>query len=382
MKGRDVKGYVLIKVEGLNQMKLVSFLTRSNIQLFDLNFVSSKEMTFFVLNKDLKKLNKLLKNKNINYSIVDRIGTSNRLIKIINNYGIIISVLIFIIFCVIFSNFVLNIKINGCEVVKHKEIESVVHDYLSEKKYLKNEIVCSEIEDRLMDSFNGISFASVITRGNYVVVDIKEKLNNLETSQDVEFDVVKSNHLGYVTKLDINQGTAVVKVGDLVRVDESLVLPYVLDSKGNKEYVVPKGEIELEIVIESGIAHEPTQISLVRTGKKQSVTTLKLFDANIYSKSSDCIFPLFETEKSSSIISQNNILPLVYEKTTYHELKQEIRESSFEVDKENLIKKAREIVYTKLPSDAIILNEGENVISIDGKNVVQYYVQCHVKQIF
>lgn len=36
-----------------------------------------------------------------------------------------------------------------------------------------------------------------------------------------------------------------MKVGDFVKVGSDLILPYVLDSKGDKEYVVPRGKIEI-----------------------------------------------------------------------------------------------------------------------------------------
>ena len=94
---------VEIKVVGLNQLKLLSFIKRNGIELFDINLTSHEEMIFWIKKNKLKLFKKILKNKKINYQILSRSGLDNIFHFFINNYGIVISLVIFLIFYTLYT---------------------------------------------------------------------------------------------------------------------------------------------------------------------------------------------------------------------------------------------------------------------------------------
>lgn len=373
---------VEIKVLGLNQLKLLSFIKRNGIELFDINMTSHEEMTFWIKKNKLKLLKKIFKNKNINYQILSRSGFDNILHFLINNYGIFISVLIFIIFLAIFNNFSYFVKVCGCTTLDDEIISEFVEENLKQKSYKKSEIDCSEIEKQLRNQFDTISFVSVIKRGCYVVVDIKEKLTNTETDKNLAELSAKSSCRGYVSSVEIYQGTAAVKVGDFVKVGSDLILPYVLDSKGDKEYVVPRGKIEISCFFDSTISHSDQVVTFERTGKSQTIYSLTLFGLEIYNHNEDFSFENFEIIETEQDLSHNNILPLKYKKKTIYELKEVIKQVDFDSEKQNYIEKAKQNVFQQLPNGVIITNERQNIYGDGDKKFVQYIVEGKIVMSF
>lgn len=373
---------VEIKVVGLNQLRLLSFIKRNGIELFDINMTSHEEMTFWIKKNKLKLLKKIFKNKNINYQILSRSGFDNILHLFINNYGIFISVLIFIIFLAILNNFSYFVKVNGCTTLDDEKISEYVEQNLKQKAYRKGEIDCSEIEKQLRNEFDTISFVSVIKRGCYVVVDIKEKLTNTETDKNLSELSAKSSCRGYVSGIEIYQGTAAVKVGDFVKVGSDLILPYVLDSKGDKEYVVPRGKIEISCFFDSAISHSDQVVTFERTGKSQTIYSLTLFGLEIYKHNEDFSFENFEIIETEQDLSHNNILPLKYKKKTIYELKEVIKQVDFDSEKENYVEKAKQNVFQQLPNGVIITNERQNIYGDGDKKFVQYIVEGKIVMSF
>lgn len=336
---------------------------------------SHEEMTFWIKKNKLKLLKKIFKNKNINYQILSRSGFDNILHFLINNYGIFISVLIFIIFLAILNNFSYFVKVCGCTTLDDEIISEFVEENLKQKSYKKSEIDCSEIEKQLRNQFDTISFVSVIKRGCYVVVDIKEKLTNTETDKNHAELSAKSSCRGYVSSVEIYQGTAAVKVGDFVKVGSDLILPYVLDSKGDKEFVVPRGKIEISCYFESTISHSDQVVTFERTGKSHTIYSLTLFGLDIYKHNEDFSFENFEVIETEQDLSHNNILPLKYKKKTIYELKEVIKQVDFDAEKQNYLEKAKQNVFQQLPNGVIIINERQNIYGDGDKKLVQYIVE-------
>ena len=152
--------------------------------------------------------------------------------------------LIFLIFLVILNNFSYFVKVDGCTTLDDEKISEYVEQNLKQKAYRKGEIDCSEIERRLRNEFDTISFVSVIKRGCYVVVDIKEKLTNTETDKNLAELSAKSSCRGYVSSVEIYQGTAAVKVGDFVKVGSDLILHMFLIQKATKNMLCQEEKLK------------------------------------------------------------------------------------------------------------------------------------------
>ena len=373
---------VEIKVVGLNQLKLLSFIKRNGIELFDINLLSHEEMIFWIKKNKLKLFKKILKNKNINYQILSRSGLDNIFHFFKNKYGIVISLLIFLILLVILNNFSYFVKVDGCTTLDDEKISEYVEQNLKQKAYRKGEIDCSEIERQLRNEFDTISFVSVIKRGCYVVVDIKEKLTNTETDKNLAELSAKSSCRGYVSSVEIYQGTAAVKVGDFVKVGSDLILPYVLDSKDDKEYVAPRGKIEISCFFDSTISHSDQVVTFERTGKSQTIYSLTLFGLEIYKHDEKSSFENFEEIENEQDLSHNNILPLKYKKKTIYELKEVIKQVDFDAEKQNYLEKAKQNVFQQLPNGVIITNERQNICGEGDKKFVQYIVEGKIVMSF
>lgn len=375
---KSLNSFTRIKIEGLNQIKLLTFIKNNDIDVFNVQFLSKSVMEFDINSNKLKKLKKIFKNKSINYQILGNTGVCGILYLLLNNIGIIISILFFIIFVLIFNNFLFNIKVQCSDDVMSHNVEEYVGEYLKQSNYLKSKVDTSEIEKLIYTNFDKVSLVSAIKKGGFVVIDIKQMLDNNETTTEENFTPATSSVRGYVQSIQVFQGMPQVKVGDFVDVGDVLISQIVYDSKGNKQFVVPKGKVEIKCYIDDCVTHCPSQIIFERTGKTAENCNLSFLGINISNQQSDITFDKFESETKETIISQNNILPLVYSKTIFYELKEVVLNVNFDDVKNDLLKKAKQNAYQKVPNNAIITNEHENIYDSHEGKVVQYVYECLV----
>ena len=96
-----------------------------------------------------------------------------------------------------------------------------------------------------------------------------------------------------------------------------------------------------------------------------------MFGLEIYNNSKVCEFETFESETSSQYLSENQALPLIYEKTVYYETKTELVEQAFEEVKTQKIEEAKQkaLIYFQeydiIKSEDINISSGVGFTSVD-----------------
>ena len=365
MKTKSISTFT---IKGLNQERILQELAKE-VMLFKIDRIDKKMTTFCCPYTKHKKVQKLLRGKNIEIVSISHRGFLPSVIKLCQQYGTIAAIVISVILYAIQSPFVWKYKINGADKLNQAAVVNFVKQNYSNNKH---KIDTKDIEIALLDKFEEISFASCIIRGQTLVINIKEKL--LPDEIYGQFRPIISQKNGKITEIELISGTAVVKVGDYVQKGDVLVEPYTIDTDGKKMSIQADANITAEVYNTAQITHFEKFLETYKTGRQVEQTYVQLFGLTIYSYKPEMSFSMFEKVERKTSISKNNILPLEKVTTTYFELAQREVESKFEDVKEEYLAKSQEKALENCLKHDKIKEEYYTLKQISGATIINYCV--------
>ncbi len=351
------------KIKSLNLEKLFNKICKQFV-IYDIkqddNFTQ-----FEVEESEADKLEKFLKDSNISIEQIKHYGWRKRLKTFFKMWGIIAGLICGIILYCLQYAFVFRIDVWGCENIEQEEIVKFINHNLSSN--FKANIDTEKLEIELKDNFEQISSVSVAIIGQSLVVNINEAV--LPEEMEGDFQPIISQYDGMITAINLVQGTLNVKVGDIVQKGDVLVYPYVSDGEGEVMPVLPRAEIKADVWLSENEVFYEYQIKEERTGRKIDCWTITLFGLEIYSNLSDNIFENYESEETSSYLTQNNLLPFIYNKITFYETKTIEIIRNFEQEKNEVFEKLRQKTLISVAENEIIKDE---IVSVKQGGGVYY----------
>lgn len=342
---------------GYDIENLLKKLYLKKITLYNVVRLEHNHVRFEVDDKDEKKVKRYIKN----FKVISTLGFVKRLPKLtLANLGIILGVFFGMIFAIFASNYTWQIEVYGTKDLTESDITNVLND--NGIRVGKINLQSSEeIENILLNNYDMIAQVSVIRQGTSIIINISEKLVYVE--QTYQPIVAKFN--GIVTDINIITGTTNVKVGDYVNVGDPLVLPFNINSNGEKVSVEPMAEIRGQIFVVSKCELNRYEYALKRTGNSITVYNYKIFGYNLFSGKAKNSFALFEADMYNEYIS--DLLPISRDVITYYEVQSIVVEHNFEAEKDDLARKSVENAYSMLPQHTEMLDENTETTIVGDK---------------
>jgi sporulation protein YqfD len=345
-----------IDLKGYNIDNLLSTLHKKKIKVFNLSRTGHNSVNFEILDGDYKKTKRYI----ANFQVKTALSKMKQFPKfLLGKLGVVLALFLTILFGLFASNYTWQIEIFGTKELSVKDIEQVLDEngVRVGKINLKSS---DEIEDILLNRYDRIAQVSVIRHGTTIFINLSEKL----VYEAQEFEPIVAKHNGIIKKVNIVTGTTNVKVGDFVNIGDLLVLPFNINSKGEKVDVKPMAEIVAEIFVVCKCEIKKTEQIVVRTGKTLTQYNYKFKNKNIFSSKLKNSFALFEVNVYNENIS--DVLPLNRDVVVYHELETKDVEVDFEKEKQNLIEKSVEQARQQLPAGKELSEQTQTSI-VDNK---------------
>lgn len=361
-----MKGFKF-EISSLNSEKCINLITQK-YEIF--NFSKNDEkVIFYCKNKDKKNIEKILKKLNQKIYNKSYFGLLFH-IKNIFSIGIILGIFLSCILWGISTLFITDILVVGNYNLTTKEIFEVLENNdiykWKPKKNINTKILQNKIE-----KIDHISYASVIIRGNTLIVNVKEELTNNEVINIGNFDPIVSIYDGQITSAKLIQGTLKVKVGDVIKIGDVLVEPYITNQAGEKISVEPLADIVCDVYITSNLNIKEHQIKTKRTGNSLTSFELYAFNLPIFKKQVNVTFKTYEKEENEVYIS-NILLPIKRKETTYYETVTTKENINFEENKQTFIEQCKQIALLNFAKYDIIKNESYSIYKIDDTYTILY----------
>lgn len=364
------------KIQAVNQERLLTSLSKK-VPIFGVSRTSYTTAEICVKPQNKKQFEKELKAKNV--KILEK--TNLFLFAFFANFVKKIGVLAGICFCLgvflISGQFVFQTKIVGLEAISEAEVVQILNQNNFSGFSLKRNLNTKQIESAISKHFNNISLVSVIIKGNTLIVSIKEKISAGEYDNPEDFKPLTAKFDGLITNINLISGTLKVAVGQIVRVGDVLVEPYVLDSSNNVRVVKAEAEVLARVWLRAKHTHYEKRLETTRTGRVQTQVNLFFLGIKLSGENFKLKFESYESTSVQTYISQNNILPIVREAVTYYETQTKEVIEPFESVKDKVFEKAKQKALQMLENYEIITKEYFTENTNFGVTHVEYVIELN-----
>lgn len=355
-----------IKVVTTSQIRFINDCINNNIILENIERTTSKEMFCDVSDNNLKKV-LTLNNTDYIIEIIQKGGKNKLLNNVIYRIGLIIGVAISFVGIMLCNNRLLQIHINGLISVEEGRVVDSLNS-LGVTKFSKMNYNFEEIENYLIEEFN-FSLVSIVTKGNSIIINIKESLPNLEDS----YAPITADYNMVIKSIEVFSGTSLVNVGDIVYKGDILVQPF-FRSGEDIVYVAPCANITAETFFSNSYVFYNEYEDYVRTGKKEIISCeISLGIFAIDKKDKVASFDTYELDNTICNVS-NYFLPIIIEKIYCYETEKVLITRDFESEKDEIINSLKEALYSQFPLELEIESEKVDIIEIENGYIINNHI--------
>ena len=355
-------GYLRIIVEGYYIERFINICKSKKITIWNLK--RNKDICLFLNVRigEFKELRNVAKKTKCKIKIKSKKGLPFLLHKY-KKRKIFVILLILVAFSIwLSSNFVWNVDI---EEVNGNELENLGQDLENvglKTGNLKSKIDTKAIINKIRLERKDIAWMGIELKGTNAIVKIVKADAKPEIIDENEYCSIVSNKAGVITKINAQNGTANVKVGDTVKKGDALINGWMEGKFTGIRYVHAKGEVEAKVWYTKNkkILYNTTEKK--ETGEIEDKYEIKLnnFKINLYKKLSKFkIYDTIEAENKIKIFS-DFYLPISVIKKTNKELKEEQKKYTLEEAKNKGIQDLQNELDNEIEDKNSIVNRNIN----------------------
>lgn len=371
-------GYIRISIEGYYIERFINICGNEKITIWNLKRNKNVKLELNIGIKDLKKVAKIAKQTKCKMKIIKKKGLPFLFNRYRKRKLFFVFLLVIIIGLGISSNFVWNIQI----VEEDKEsIENLYQDVVEsglEIGKMKSKINTKDIINKVRLKRNDIAWMGIELKGTNAIVKVVKATAKPEIVDDNEYCNIVSDKQGIITKINAQNGTIAVKVGDTVNVGTTLINGWMEGKYTGLRYVHAKGEIQAKVwhTKNKKILYNATEKT--ETGNIENKYQIKInnFEINLSKRLSK--FKIYDTivlENKFKIFS-DFYLPISLVKITNKEIKEEQKNYNEEQAKDLGIEQLQEELDNEIEDKSKVVNKIIN--TYEKEDGIEVYVTYEV----
>lgn len=354
-----ILGYLTINVEGYFIERFINMCRNKNILLWNIKRKNSSFIICKIGIKEFKKIRDIAKKTKCKITITSKKGIpfifeKYKKRKIFLLMMCIIGGLLFVL-----SQFVWNIevKITGDTLNEDEIINSLNENglYIGEKK---SSIDVKEIINNVRLKREDISWIGIEIKGTNAIVEVVEAEEKPEVVDENDYCSIVSDKPGKILKVIANNGTAMVKPGDIVKEGSLLIAGWIEGKYTGTRFVRADGKIDALVWYTETASVKLNEKKIEKTGNTEKKYALNInnFRINLYKKLSNFEkYDTIYTAKKTKIFS-NFYIPVELIECNNFEIKEENVNYSEEEAKAEAKKRAEEKLNDKVKDKENIRN--------------------------
>ena len=354
-----ILGYLTINVEGYFIERFINMCRNKNILLWNIKRKNSSFIICKIGIKEFKKIRDIARKTKCKITITSKKGIpfifeKYKKRKIFLLMMCIISGLLFVL-----SQFVWNIevKITGDTLNEDEIINSLNENglYIGEKK---SSIDVKEIINNVRLKREDISWIGIEIKGTNAIVEVVEAEEKPEVVDENDYCSIVSDKPGKILKVIANNGTAMVKPGDIVKEGSLLIAGWIEGKYTGTRFVRADGKIDALVWYTETASVKLNEKKIEKTGNTEKKYALNInnFRINLYKKLSNFEkYDTIYTAKKIKIFS-NFYIPVELIECNNFEIKEENVNYSEEEAKAEAKRRAEEKLNDKVKDKENIRN--------------------------
>lgn len=363
-------GYVNIRVEGFFIERFINMCIAKKILLMNIKREKSTIMYANVGLADYKKLRQIAKKTKSRIKIQNKKGLPFTAHKYRKRKIFCILCLVVITGLIISSNYVWNIEVTGNVNISTEDIIKSLEENGLSIGTSKNAMDTNEVINKIRLNRDDIAWIGITVKGTNAMVKIKEIDKAPKMINEDEYCDIVADKTGMITKINVQNGTATVKVGDIVEEGEVLVNGYIEGKYTGTRYVHSVASIEAKVWYTKKERVPLTQEIQVKTGNQEKKYSIKLKKNQINLFKTLSKFEKYDTinESKKIMLFSNFYLPIEIIKTTNSEY--ELKEVTYTEEEliQLLTDKLKQELIQIIPDSNKIINTNVNT-NTENENV-------------
>ena len=371
-------GYIRISIEGYYIERFINICRNNKIAIWNLKRDKNVKLELNVGIKDLKRVAKIAKKTKCKMRITKKKGLPflfNRYKKRKLFFAFLIAIIIIL---AISSNFIWNIQI----VEEDKDtMENLYQDVIDSGLTIgtmKSKINTKDIINKVRLKRDDIAWMGIELKGTNAIVKVVKATAKPDIIDDEDYCNIVSDKQGIITKINAQNGTIAVKVGDTVNVGTTLINGWMEGKYTGIRYVHAKGEIQAKVWHTKSKKIPYNSTERTETGKIENKYKIKInnFEINLSKRLSK--FEIYDTivmENKFKIFS-DFYLPISLIKTTNKEVKEEQKNYEIEEAKNLGIEQLQDELNNEIENKEKIVNKIIN--TYEKEDGVEVYVTYEV----
>ncbi len=359
-----ILGFLRVSIEGYYIERFINICKSKKITIWNLKRSGNISLLLNVRIDEFKEICRIAKKTKCKIKIKNKRGMPFLLHRYKKRKIFLILLLLVVIVIMLSSNFVWNVEISEENGQELENIREDIENAGLKTGVLKSKVNTKEIINKIRLEREDVAWMGIELKGTNAIVKLVKADKKPEIVDENEYCNIVSDKSGIITKINVQEGTANVKVGDTIKEGDVLINGWMEGKFTGIRYVHSKGEIEAKVWYTKNkkIPYNLTETEF--TGNEESKYKIKFgnFEINFSKKYSKFkIYDTIETESKIKLFS-DFYLPISIIKTTYKEKK--------EVQKTYTLEEAKNIGIKEL--EAELEEEIENKNNIINKNINTY----------
>ncbi len=339
-----ILGYVNIEVEGYFIERFINICNSKKIFLWNMK---RKHSTIIRLNigiRDFKRIKEVAKKTKCRVKIQKKRGIPFILHKYKKRKIFAIFFILLIIAVIALSNFIWNIEVTGNNKISTEEIIKDLADDNFKIGTSKTNLNTKNIIDKIRLKRSDLAWMGIEIKGTNAVVKIVEADLKPDIIKEEEYCNIVATKDAMIVKINAQNGTAVVKEGDIVTKGTVLIQGWLEGQFTGIRYVHANGEVQAKVWYSQKVSVPLKQSKKIKTGKEENKYSVKINNFEINLPKGVPKFQNYDTIETSKKLKlfSDFYLPIEINQKTYQEYEEQEITYSIEEAKELGIAQADE----------------------------------------
>ena len=216
-----------IRVVTAEPEHLLSKLTAGNIELFDVCFQNLLTIDFYIKQRQLPLVEKILKQSGNTCKILKKEGISWRVASVTRRVVFLVGILLFLMSSLWMPGRVFFVETCGNEAISSNQILSAAEMHGIRFGMKAADIRSEEMKNQLLSSLPQLQWIGVDIQGTRVIIQVKERSlqENIALQQYAVSSIVAAKD-GVITQMTVESGTPLFQVGQSVKQNDVIVSGY------------------------------------------------------------------------------------------------------------------------------------------------------------
>lgn len=351
-----IKGYLQIEIEGFYIERFFNACTKKGIHLFGTKRKNNTSIITYIPISDFREIRSIAKKTKCSVKIKRKKGLPFIMKKYKSRKVFIFLFFILILSIFTLSNFVWNIEIEGNNLISSEEILEELNKNGIKLGELKYKIDTLQVIEKMRLNDERLSWIGIKIDGTNVKVNVVEAVAKPNILDENEYCDIVAAKDGIITKINVTNGTALVKEGDVVEKGRKLIGGWMEGKYTGVRYMHASGDIEAKVWYIREKTENLIQQEKVNTNAEENkyAITLNKKTINFYKTISK--FEKYDTMETKNKIKilNNFYLPIEFKKIKNYEYRYEQKQYTVEQLQEKIIQELEEQMKNDIENKQIV----------------------------